>query len=267
MFWTICAGLTLAGAIASASPVLAASTNPTNPPASAFKGGERLEYELRYLFAKGAEAWLTTTDTVVEGLPLYHHTIGGRTTGILDMAYPVFDEYHSYTNRGTGLPLVAIRDVHEQSYKDYKKDTFHRGVGEDKTTIVREDGSEVDAPNGTLDIVSLVYYLRNRINSDSLRKDQLIVLPVFFNAEMMKMRIRYKGNKRVKTEFGRMECMHFVPAVNKGDLFEDEDSMDIWLSADRNHVPMRIRVGLFIGSLKCNLVKAEGLKYPLGEEE
>ncbi len=233
--------------------------------AKAFQAGERLEYELSYLFAKGAEAWLTTSDTIIDGQRLHHLTVGGKTTGLLDMAYPVYDVYHSFTKVDTDLPILAVRDVQEQSYRDYKTDTYARLSEEEGTTITRENGLEVKVPYRTLDIVSLVYYLRNQLSRMTLEKNQTIALPVFFNGDMMKLRIRYKGTKKIKTRYGRIFCQHFVPMVKKGDLFEDEDSMEIWMSADKNHIPMKIKVGLFIGSLSCTLEKAQGVKFPFGE--
>jgi hypothetical protein len=49
--------------------------------------------------------------------------------------------------------------------------------------------------------------------------------------------------------------------VEPGRIFEKEDDMNIYLSADRNRVPIRVEFNLKVGSVKCDLIEYSGLKY------
>ena len=42
-----------------------------------------------------------------------------------------------------------------------------------------------------------------------------------------------------------------------------EDDMTMWLSADKNMVPIRIKLDMIVGSVKCDLVKHKNLPSDL----
>ncbi len=227
-----------------------------------FRSGERLRFRLTYLRARGAEADFTVEDTLLNGRPGYHLKVDGHSRGLIGRLYPIHDVYHSYTMADTHLPVRAIRDVHEQDYKDYKVDLFDRSRP-DSTVLTRENGDQHVLPRGVNDILSQAYYLRSRLPGLALQKGDRIELAVFHNGEYDPMTIRYMGVERIKTRFGWVDCLLFVPTVQKGNLFEDNDALHIWISADANHIPMRIRFRLFLGSMYTDLISYKNLLYPL----
>lgn len=231
----------------------------------AFKEGEELHFTIRYGLAKGAEARFKTTDTVMNGRKVYKHTVWGFTTGLVGAVYPLTDYYHSYTMRENDLPLRAIRNVHEQNYKDYKEDFYLYGKhkNQDSIYLAREQGDTLALPYGTHDMVSVVYYIRNQLAKIDLDKTTMIEIPTFFNGEYFPLAIRYQGKEKVKTRFGKIECYKFVPLVIEGDLFQSKDAITVWISACNNHVPVRVRFKVFIGSMYCDLVDYKGLSHPL----
>ena len=56
--------------------------------------------------------------------------------------------------------------------------------------------------------------------------------------------------------------MKFTPVVEKG-TFEDEDALDIWISNDKNRIPVRIQMKFFVGSFKTDLIEHSGTKYKM----
>jgi hypothetical protein len=62
------------------------------------------------------------------------------------------------------------------------------------------------------------------------------------------------GYETVNSKIGDIRCYKFIPIVQTGRAFEDEDDMKIWISADANKVPVRVQFDLFIGSLRCDLI-------------
>lgn len=204
-----------------------------------------------------------STDTILGGKPAYHHKIVGWTTGLLDKLWPVYDVYRSYAYRGTDLPYKAIRDVKEQKYTDYKEDIYDRKSRADSALVRRETDEQVVVPMETRDMVSVAYYLRNQLNQKTPKKGDRIELPTFFNGEFFPLVIQYEGTEVIKSKFGRIKCYRFVPLVKAGDIFETQDALTVWLSADQNHIPVRVRFKLFLGSMYCDLVRFSGLKWPL----
>ncbi len=53
----------------------------------------------------------------------------------------------------------------------------------------------------------------------------------------------------------------FRPYVMAGRVFKEEESLTLWVSADKNKIPLRIKADLAVGSLRADLVQFKGLKH------
>jgi hypothetical protein len=47
--------------------------------------------------------------------------------------------------------------------------------------------------------------------------------------------------------------------VQKGRVFKHEDDLNVWISDDKNHVPMRVKADIIIGSVKMDITGAKNL--------
>ena len=47
-----------------------------------------------------------------------------------------------------------------------------------------------------------------------------------------------------------------------GRVFKEEESLTLWVTADKNKIPVKIKADLRVGSLRADLVAQKGLKYP-----
>ncbi len=47
--------------------------------------------------------------------------------------------------------------------------------------------------------------------------------------------------------------------VQKGRIFKREDDLNVWISDDENHVPLRAQAKLLIGSVKLDITNAKNL--------
>ena len=47
-----------------------------------------------------------------------------------------------------------------------------------------------------------------------------------------------------------------------GRVFKEEESLTLWVTADKNKIPMRIKADLRVGSLRADLEAQKGLKHP-----
>jgi len=69
--------------------------------------------------------------------------------------------------------------------------------------------------------------------------------------------------EEVKTKAGHIMCHKFNPVTETGRLFKTEEDVSFWFSADKNFLPVKIRFDIFVGSFNVEMIKYEGLKYPL----
>jgi hypothetical protein len=54
-----------------------------------------------------------------------------------------------------------------------------------------------------------------------------------------------------------------VPVLQKGRIFKKEEDMVVWLSDDKNHIPIRAKADILFGSIKVDLTSYQGLVNPL----
>ncbi len=226
---------------------------------SIYQSGEVLNYEMYYGWINGGNAALQLSDTIINDKIIHHSKMHAKTAGLTDKLYKVSDVYESYFDQGSGLPLLAIRNIKEGGYKYYNEVTFNN----DSNEVTSQKSGVVAVPDSTFDILSSIYYLRKLVNETGLVDGQIINLSTYFGDEHFPLILRYKGTERVKTDLGKINCHKFSPIVEVGRVFETQDDMTIWFSGDKNFVPIRVQFELFIGSLKCDLISYEGLAHQL----
>jgi hypothetical protein len=66
----------------------------------------------------------------------------------------------------------------------------------------------------------------------------------------------------IKSAWGKIRCLKFVPVLQKGRIFKKEEDMVVWLSDDENHIPIRAKAEILFGSLKVDLLAYKGIMHP-----
>ncbi len=89
-----------------------------------------------------------------------------------------------------------------------------------------------------------------------------IKVDMFFDNENFGFKLKYLGEEIIKTKFGKIETLKFRPYVMAGRVFKEEESLTLWVTKDKNKVPLRIKADLTIGSLRADLEAFKGLKHP-----
>ena len=84
---------------------------------------------------------------------------------------------------------------------------------------------------------------------------------MFFDRGNYKFRLKFLGRETLKTTFGKVPTMIFRPYVESGRVFEEEESLTVWVTDDANKMPIVIKADLVIGSLKATLIEYKGLKH------
>ena len=92
---------------------------------------------------------------------------------------------------------------------------------------------------------------------------RLRYIDMFFDDETTKFKLKFLGREDIKTKFGKVSCMMFRPYVQAGRVFKEDESLTVWISDDKNKLPLKVQASLAVGSLKAELEKYKGLKHPL----
>ena len=229
----------------------------------AFKDGEWFQFRIHYGIFNASFATLKIDEKQYNGKSVFHAQGYGETTGLAKLFFKVEDRYESYFDKYTGQPYKFIRDINEGGYtKDIEIDFNHntqKALVNDKKHGVKTTHAVKD---NVQDLISAFYYLRNNYEISDITVGQTITLNMFFDKENFKFKMKYMGNETLRTKFGKIDCMKFRPFVQSGRVFKEEESLTLWVSNDKNKIPIRIKADLAVGSLKADLHNFKGLKYP-----
>lgn len=230
---------------------------------SSFKNGEWFKFKMSYSgFLKAGNATLQVNETVLNGKQVYHVVGKGWTTGAIKWFFKVEDRYESYFDKRSIVPYKFIRKIDEGGHKkDIEIDfdqTKQEALVHNKKHNTKK--SFTTKPN-IQDMVSTFYYLRDNINTKSLKTGDEVKLDMFFDEENYGFKLKYLGKENLDTKFGTVEALMFRPYVMAGRGFKEEESLTLWVSNDKNKIPLRIKADLAVGSLRADLEAFKGLKH------
>lgn len=233
----------------------------------AFQSGEWFKFKMSYSgWFKAGEATLKVDEKKLNGKTVYHVVGKGKTTGAVNLFFKVRDRYESYFDKETGAPYKFIRKIDEGGHtKDIEIEFNHKEqkavVNNKKHKKIKTIATEEDVQ----DMVSMYYYLRNSINVDELKIGDEIMTNMFFDEENYGFKLKYLGKETIKVNVNdskvKVKSLKFRPYVMAGRVFKEEESLTLWVSADKNKIPLKIKADLAVGSLRADLVEFKGLKH------
>ncbi len=231
---------------------------------SSFQSGEWLKFKLSYSgWWKAGNATLEVFDAVYKDIPVYKVVAKGWTTGPIKWVFKVKDHYESHFDKQTGSPYKFVRNINEGGYKKNLIIEFDHSQNKAFIQDIKnQSNSSVDIKENIQDLLSAYYYLRNNYKTDSLKKGDIVKLNIFFDSETFLFKLKYLGHEIIKTDFGKIKCIKFRPYVMAGRVFKEEESLTLWVTADDNKLPIKIKADLDVGSLRADLVALKGLKHP-----
>lgn len=227
------------------------------------QSGEVLSYRIHYGVLNAGTATLSATKTTYKGQPHYYVKGYGRTTGAVRAFFKVEDHYESYINDRSGLPSFYVRNVQEGGYTQHLEALFNHSNNTLQLTDKEKNTTKtLKTVRGVQDMLSAFYHLRSLEPSD-LKVGSVRKLNIWIDDELFPFQLRVVGTENVKTKFGTINCLKIVPQVISGRVFRDKESVTLWVSNDRNLVPISIRAELAVGSLRASIDSHRNVKYPL----
>lgn len=227
------------------------------------QSGETLRYRIHYGLLNAGTASLTTLKTTYKGQPHFYVKGIGKTTGAVRAFFKVEDKYESFINYNTGLPSFYVRNVKEGTYTQHFETVFNHS----NQTLLLTDKEKnttqsLKSVAGIQDMLSAFYYLRS-LNDSELKVGSVKKVNVWIDDEMFPFQLKVVGTENVKTKFGWINTLKIVPQVISGRVFKDKEGVTLWVSNDRNHIPIAIKAELAVGSLKADIDSYASVKYPL----
>jgi hypothetical protein len=226
---------------------------------AAFKSGERLQYKMSYSgFLRAGTAVLEIEETVLNGKKMFHTTGSGWTIGMIKWFFKVEDVYESYFDKDTIKPYVFKRKIDEGGYKKHRITSFDYNS---KKAYIQDFIEQKDTSVSFVniqDMLSSFYYLRNQ-DVKELKKGDEIAIDMFLDSQVYPFKLRFLGKEIIKTKFGKVKSLVFIPLVQSGRIFKAQESVTIWITDDANKIPIKMQADLTVGSLRAELEAYRGL--------
>lgn len=227
-----------------------------------FGTGETLKYKVHYgpLNAAEAEVQLAPDIHYVNNRPCYRANVFGRTVGSFNFFIRIRNTWRSYIDTSLILPHKYYRSAEEGKYRRKENVTFNHA---NHTALVEiPQPLHLKVPENIQDVVSGFYFLRT-LDFDRYRVGDVIRLKGYYFKKVYDMQVIYQGRESVETKAGYFKAFKLVPKMPDSDLFAGENSVSIYISDDKNKIPVLIKANLLMGAVKLDLYQYGGLKYPL----
>ena len=231
---------------------------------------ELLNYHVTFGIFSVGEAKMEIKDKTfrVNGRKCYRVDVHGKTTGLVSWVAKVNDVWGAYVDTAALIPHISYRKIRENNYKkdelvkfDHNTNMIEYKVVDKKTGKFKEP-LYFKAPDNVRDMVGGYMYLRT-LDFNSFKIGDTIRVDAFFEDTFYDFQIMYKGTEIVKTKIGKINCHKLVPIMPDNKLFDGENSIAVWFSADRNKIPVRIEASMFVGKAGVEIEKTHGLLHPL----
>jgi hypothetical protein len=226
----------------------------------AFKRGEMLTFRLHYGFIDAGTATLGITDEAKEvaGRKTYHIVGIGESQGACSLFYTVHDRYETYIDEKAIVPWIFLRHVDEGGYKIDQSYVFNHF----SKKVNVGNGEMFDIEPNMQDMLSAFYAARN-LDLSNVKPGDTYAINCFMDKEVWPLKVKFIGKEVVTTDLGTFRCLKYRPIVQQGRVFKKEEDLNIWITDDKNHIPVKGQADVLIGSIKVELTKYDGLANPV----
>ncbi|MFW6248554.1 MAG: DUF3108 domain-containing protein [Bacteroidota bacterium] len=240
-------------------------------PNKAFQVGEIIDYNVAYhwgvIWLEAGKVRFSVKEKNYQNRPVYHLIGEGHTLKKHEWLYKVDDYFQSYVDKETLKPLWFRRDTYEGGYSvdnrytfDYQNNTI---VGSIENSDDPRKEITLEMPNCVMDVMSLVYLART-IDFDNLAVDDTVGVTSIIDGEIYNLYIRYLGREHLELKDGRtFNTQKFSALLVEGTIFKGGEDMFVYVTDDRNKIPIMVEAKILIGSVKAIISNVQGsIDYP-----
>jgi hypothetical protein len=220
--------------------------------------GEQLTFVGHYGPINAGEATLEVKKDMkmIANRPHFDVVAKGWSYSTFDPFYKVRDQYETFIDEKTMMPTVFLRDVYENGYQKQEHYIFDR-----KHSRVKSGNNFYSVPTDVQDLESAFFFLRC-VNFEKQAFNSTFPVTAFFNDSIFPMGVKYIGKEVINGKIGKIRCKVFKPILLPGRIFKGQDDMTLYVSDDKNQIPVRVESAVLVGSIRGDLIRYSGLKYP-----
>ncbi len=201
--------------------------------------GERLEYVVKYGPFTAGRAWMWVEKDTLQGMEVYRIISEERTEGFFNLFFKVEDRYDSWVRVDSFCSCRFRKKIQEGRYKN----TVEIEFGEEKVRY--SDGREYPGRECMVDLLSSIYYVRLL----PLEVGKTFYIPVHADEITGDLKIEVVEKERVRVPWGEFEAFRVKPVLPETKAFGRKGGLEMWYSDTPEHIPVKIKMRTFFGSL------------------
>lgn len=212
---------------------------------------EKMHYNLKLGFFTIGEANVEfVTSMTCKGAKI---NAEAKSSGFVKIIKDVHYKFESCMDTLTGLPSVASRRIIEDDFSSLNTVEYFHKLRSDSSVVYSTQTDSLVVPKNIFDILTGFYHFRANGISNDLPKGHVDTVTTFFIDEVWDLIIRFAGEETIKTKYGMVKCLKFMPVTEVGRFFKTTDDMSIWVTKAGKNIPVRLEVDLKVGSLVADL--------------
>lgn len=227
-----------------------------------FAPGEKLTFQLSWSFIPAGEAVLEVRPfKTVEGVQAYHFVLTARSNSFVDVFYKVRDRIEAYTDVHMTRSLLYKKQQHEGNTK---RDVVVNFNWNDLTAHYynfNKMEKTISIMPGSFDPLSVFFFSRLL----DFKVDAMLTSPVTDGKKCVIGKARIIKKEKLELTNGTHDAYLLEPELKHiGGVFEKSEGakIQLWVSADRRRIPLKIKSKVVVGSFVGELISIEGALDP-----
>lgn len=236
-----------------------------------FVGGEKITYDVYYnwhfVWVEAGKVRFEVEKKKINEKPVFHFSSEGRSIIAYDWIYKVREQFESVADAKTLVPFSYSRHSFEGDY--YAKEIVEFDYPNSKIHTKTENSnkplsSETIALNGfVLDVQTAVYYART-LDYSGMFVGEKIPFKMVIDGEVCDLYGKYLGIETIENYDGSIyRCHKFAALLVPGTIFSGGEDLFVWITDDRNKIPILVEAKILVGSVKAVFTGAKNLAFPV----
>jgi hypothetical protein len=217
---------------------------------------------------KAGQAQFTVQQAAYHNSPAWEYKLLFKSQGMLETFYKMRDTISDYFSSDNQL-LFSSKQTDEGGFFLLDELTFNHDGNNPTVRSYRKarNGVRIDttmrAAGCVFDMLGTVMYLRS-IDWAELKNGRLYTFKVVVGRDIINVHFRYAGAEIIKlADATRFNSHHFYVDVYDPAFTQSKEAAEVWVAADSNHIPIRVRAKLKVGSADVHYRDADNLQFPL----
>jgi hypothetical protein len=236
------------------------ANNPTFLENESWNYSVRFKYGLVNMKAGSAQYHVQTSE--YDGKAAVKSSVSFKTNSFFDAIYMVRDTFTAYASFPDFIPLYHHRALHEgdthfsdelwiQEFSDNYTELRIQRVQNEK---VRFDTLLI-ASNAGYDIVNIFLYIR-QLNFSELNPGDKFYISTFLGRVKANLIVRYLNQTSIAGRNKQQHnAFHFSIDISDEVFTESKSAMEMWITDDEYHIPLKLKAKLKIGAAEAHLIK------------